>query len=154
VSERIHLKDPDMEQTTTTPRTTTQPVPTPDSESAPFWNNARAGVLSVQRCEACGLNRFPATTYCPRCRSAQMQWVPCSGRGEIFSWIVVRHPVPAAAYKSEVPYVVALVTLEEGPRIVSNIVGCPPADIRANMPVQVGFTERDGVVLPVFRPQA
>lgn len=143
-----------MEQTMPATRTTMQPVPKPDSESAPFWDNARAGVLSVQRCESCGLHRLPATTYCPGCRSAQMQWVPCSGRGKIFSWIVVRHPVPAAAYASEVPYVVALVTLEEGPRMVSNIVDCASSDIHADMPVQVGFTERDGFALPVFRPQA
>ncbi len=141
-----------METQTFTPsRTTSQPVPTPDAESAPFWDNARRHVLSVQRCDGCGLHRFPATTYCPGCRSAQMQWVPCSGRGEVFSWIVVRHPVPAAAYKTEVPYIVALITLEEGPRMVSNIVDCPSDEVRANMPVQVDFTERDGFVLPVFR---
>ncbi len=145
-----------METLIATPPATSsgKPVPTPDSESAPFWNSTRHGVLSVQNCDECGHLRFPATTYCPRCRSAAMHWVPCSGRGKVFSWIVVHHPVPAAAYKDDVPYVVAIVTLDEGPRIVSNVVGCPPAEIHADMPVQVEFTQRDGVVLPVFRRTA
>lgn len=107
----------------------------------------------VQRCRACGTYRFPATTFCPECQSNDTEWVQSAGRGHIFSWIVVRHPIPANAYKDEVPYTVALVTLVEGPRIVANIVDCPPGDIKPDLPVEVVFLPAaEGFKMPAFRP--
>ncbi len=138
----------------TTTVTTDKPVPTPDSESAPFWAAAARHQLQVQRCRTCGTHRLPATTYCAQCQSSDSEWVDSTGRGRVFSWIVVHHPVPKAAYAGEVPYVVALITLDEGPRIVSNIVGCASADIHADMPVEVTFEDRDGVSLPIFKAMA
>jgi uncharacterized OB-fold protein len=132
--------------------TTRKPVPTPDAESGPFWAGAARHELMVQICRSCGTRRLPATTYCPSCQSGESEWLRGTGLGRVFSWIVVHHPVPKEAYGAEVPYVVALITLDEGPRIASNIVGCAPGEVQADMRVEVTFEDRDGVSLPLFRP--
>jgi uncharacterized OB-fold protein len=130
-----------------------KPLPVPDPESAPFWEAARNDTLVIQRCGLCDHARFPATTYCPVCRADNHAWIKASGRGRLFSWIVVHHPVPAAAYRDDVPYLVALVTLEEGPRIVTNLIDCEGGAIYADMPLIVAFVgAADGFKLPVFRP--
>jgi uncharacterized protein len=132
-----------------------KPRPEPDTESAPFWNGVRQHKLLVQECARCGTRRFPATTYCAHCQSGESRWIECTGRGEVFSWVVVRHPVPKETYANEVPYVVALITLDEGPRLVSNIVGCDPHAVEAGMRVKVRFEDQsDGTVLPKFEPAA
>lgn len=132
---------------------TLKPMPIPDAESKPFWEACRARELRIERCAECGTPRFPPASLCPRCRSARHEWIKASGRGSVFSWIVVRHPVPRDLYASEVPYVVALVELEEGVRMPTNIVGCEPEAIRAGMAVEVVFEDIGGdVTLPKFRP--
>ena len=129
-----------------------KPVPEADPDSAPFWAGCREGRLLLQRCADCRAFRYPPASRCAACGSVGSEWVEASGRGRVFSWIVVRHPVPKDVYSDDIPYVVALVTLEEGPRIATNVVDCPPEAVRAEMPVRVDFRERDSVVLPVFRP--
>lgn len=130
-----------------------KPLPAPDPESAPFWEGAKQHRLLIVRCSACGTHRFPATSFCPSCQSPELQWVPASGRGKVFSWIVVRHPVPRDVYAQDVPYVVALVTLEEGPRITTNIVGCATDAVFADMPVTVTFKDvTPEITLPQFKP--
>lgn len=129
-----------------------KPIPEPDSDSAPFWAGCRERRLLLQRCGGCGAFGYPPAPLCAACASDESEWVEASGRGRVFSWIVVHHPVPKDVYAADVPYVVALVTLEEGPRMAANIVGCAPDAVRADMPVRVDFLERDGVVLPAFRP--
>src|ERR1700739_3022072 len=94
-----------------------KPLPVPDPESTPFWEACRAHTLKVCRCTNGAPGRFPPTSFCPECQSADHEWIEASGKAKIFSWIVVRHPVPKDVYAGEVPYVVALVTLEEGPRV-------------------------------------
>jgi uncharacterized OB-fold protein len=130
-----------------------KPIPEPDSESLPFWQACRDRRLLVQYCGDCKTPRFPPTHHCPSCRSSNSEWVESAGRGMVYSWIVIHHPVPREVYGDDVPYVVALVELDEKVRIATNIIGCDPADIRAGMPVSVAFEEvRDGVVLAKFRP--
>jgi uncharacterized OB-fold protein len=129
-----------------------KPIPEADPDSAPFWASCREGRLLLQRCADCRAFRYPPASRCAACGSTENEWVEASGRGRVFSWIVVRHPVPKDVYADEVPYVVALVALEEGPRMATNIVGCPPEAVQADMPVTVAFRERDGVTLPVFQP--
>lgn len=132
-----------------------KPLPEPDIESRPFWDAAREHRLVIQRCLDCGAHRFPAATFCAACRSDRSEWVQASGKGRVFSWIVVNHPVPKDVYGPDVPYVVALVTLEEGVRLVSNIVGCDPSAVVADMPVRVTFDDvTDKISLPRFRPEA
>jgi uncharacterized OB-fold protein len=135
--------------------TYSKPLPVLDPESRPFWEACKQHKLRFQRCRACSHPRLPATSFCPKCQSPEFDWVDASGRGKVFSWIVVRHPVPRDVYAQDVPYVVALVQLEEGPRLPTNIVGCAPEAVTAYMPVQVTFRDvTPEITLPVFEPAA
>jgi uncharacterized OB-fold protein len=130
-----------------------RPLPVQDSLSANFWKACRNHKLSLQQCSACATAQFPPGPVCKKCRSTDLQWIESTGRGTVYSWIVVRHPVPKEIYGPEVPYVVALVDLEEGPRMPTNIVGCAPEDVTAHMKVQVVFRDlTDEVSLPQFTP--
>lgn len=130
-----------------------KPLPVPDADSAHFWAGCRSHRLLLQRCRSCGTHRYPAGPVCPACRSRAVDWIEASGRATVFSWIVVRHPVPRDLYQDEVPYVVALVTLAEGPRMATNIIGCDPDAVTAGMAVEVVFREATAeIALPCFRP--
>lgn len=129
-----------------------KPLPAPDPDSAPFWEGTRAHELRLQRCDDCGTHRYPAGPHCPACRSTRATWIRASGRGKVYSWIVVVHPVPKEVYHQEVPYAVALIDLAEGVRMASNIVGCDPRAITADMPVEVVFDAVTAdVTLPKFK---
>lgn len=132
----------------------TRPMPVPDEDSAPFWEGCRQNRLRIQRCADCDTPRFPARRHCAACGSDASIWTDATGKGTVYSWIVVNHPVPSEVFAPEVPYVVALVDLEEGVRMPTNIVETPPDQVKAEMPVEVLFTEIDGTVLPRFRPRA
>jgi uncharacterized OB-fold protein len=130
-----------------------KPLPAADVETKPFWDGCREGKLLLQRCTQCGHVRFPPTHFCAKCDSAGCEWIESSGRGRVFSWIVVRHPVPRDVYAADVPYVVALVALDEGVRIPSNIIGIAPDQVTADMPVRVVFREATPeITLPQFEP--
>jgi uncharacterized protein len=130
-----------------------KPVPVPDETTAFYWDAARDGRLEIQRCAHCGSWRFPPMIACPSCQSEELVPTPVSGRGRIYSFTVVRQAFDLA-YAAEVPYVVALVELEEDPglRILTNIVGAGPSEITVGMPVEVAFEDRDGAAIPVFQP--
>lgn len=130
------------------------PVPGPDPETQPFWDGMNQGKLMVQRCPDSGEYLFPPTTFCPGSLQPP-EWTEVRGRGRVFSWIVVRHPVPRDVFADKVPYVVALVELDEGCRMTGNIIGCEPEDVRADMAVEIAFNRvAEGVTLPAFRPVA
>lgn len=130
-----------------------KPIPVPDSDSEPFWTGCREGRLRVQRCRQCKTLRFPARQFCAECHSGDSDWIDVSGRGRVYSWIVVVHPVPREVYGGDVPYVVALVDLAEGVRMASNIIGCDPHAVVAGMELEVTFEDGpNGMVLPKFRP--
>ncbi|MCC7273772.1 MAG: OB-fold domain-containing protein [Alphaproteobacteria bacterium] len=132
-----------------------KPLPVPDADSRHFWAGCRSHRLLLQRCRSCGTHRFPAGALCPACRSREADWIESRGRGTVFSWITVRHPVPRDVYAADVPYVVALVDLEEGVRMATNIVGCAPEEVTAGMPVEVAFEDVTAEIsLPRFRPAA
>ncbi|HYB90670.1 MAG TPA: Zn-ribbon domain-containing OB-fold protein [Candidatus Binataceae bacterium] len=131
-----------------------KPIPTITPEMAPFYEGARNGRLMVQKCEGCGALRFPAYELCSRCLSTRSSWVPASGRGEVYSFNIM-HQVYHPGFAAEVPYAVVVVKLEEGPKIVSNLAGIKPHDIKCGMPVEVFFEKlSDEVTLPKFRPRA
>ena len=130
-----------------------KPLPEITPEMAPFWEAARRHELAMQRCRGCGTLRFPARDICSRCLSRSAEWAPVSGRGTIFSFAVM-HQVYHPGVADEVPYAVVLVELEEGGRLLSNVVGCPPAELTVGMPVEVVFEDRTPeVTLPTFRPR-
>lgn len=130
-----------------------KPLPVPDPDSAHFWAGCRSHRVLIQRCRSCGTYRFPAGPVCPSCRSREADWIEAPGRGTVFGWIVVRHPVPRSVYQEDVPYIVALVTLEEGVRMATNIIGCEPEAVTAGMEVELTFHDVTvDISLPKFRP--
>jgi uncharacterized OB-fold protein len=130
-----------------------KPLPQVTPAMRPFWEGARRHELVVQRCAGCGAHRFPARDICSRCLSREAEWTPVSGRGTVFSWAVM-HQVYHPGFAAEVPYAVVVIELAEGARLVSNLVDCAPADIRAGMPVEVVFDDvAPDVTLPKFRPR-
>jgi uncharacterized OB-fold protein len=131
-----------------------KPLPQISAAMAPFFEAARQKQLVVQRCRGCGVLRFPARDRCSACLSRDAEWTPVSGRGTVFSFAVM-HQVYHPGFASEVPYAVVLVALDEGPRMVSNVVGCPPGEIRVGMPLEVVFEAvTPEVTLPKFRVAA
>ena len=130
-----------------------KPLPRPTEDSAPFWEAAHKGELRMQRCGDCGHIRFPPALLCARCLSERAEWVALSGRGMVFSWIVV-HQSQHPAFNSDVPYNVAIIELEEGPRLHTNIVDCANDRIYIGMPVEVTFERvSDDTALVKFRPR-
>jgi uncharacterized OB-fold protein len=126
------------------------PLPTPSIETEAFWAAVQERRLTVPKCDACGALTFPPTVACPSCGSDTFTWTPVSGRGTVYSFTVY-HRVYHPAFKDKVPYVVGVVALEEGPRIISNIVGIPASNVTCDMPVKVVFEEvRDGYLIPKF----
>ncbi|OBG96982.1 hypothetical protein A5697_19345, partial [Mycobacterium sp. E3251] len=130
-------------------RPQTGPVPHASSHlSAPFWEGCGSGELRYQRCEACGLANFPPTEHCRQCLSAPVRWERSAGLGEIYSWTVVHRPVTA---EFEPPYAPAIVTLDEGYQMLTNVVGIAPEELRIGMRVQVQFhAVGPDVTLPYF----
>ena len=110
------------------------------------------GIPVADAVHGCGTDRFPPTHFCANA-VGRSEWIESFGRGRVFSWIVVRHPVPRDVYAADVPYVVALVALDEGVRIPSNIIGVAPDQVTADMPVRVVFREATPeITLPQFEP--
>ena len=130
-----------------------RPRPFPDSETAPYWEAAARGELRVQRCSACGTHRFYPRALCPACHDDAHEWVRVSGRGEVHSFSVVRR-APSPAFAARIPYAIALIALEEGPHMLSEVVGMDPDHVAIGLPVEVAFEDiGEGMRLPVFRPR-
>jgi uncharacterized OB-fold protein len=129
-----------------------KPVPKPAPESVPYWEAAKEHRLSLPKCDACEKFWFPPTRTCPHCLSPKFTWTDVSGRGKVFSFVTF-HRVYNKAFAEEVPYAVTLIELEEGPRLISNVVGIPADQVRCDMPVKVVFDDvADGVSIPKFTP--
>lgn len=128
------------------------PLPHPDPDSAPYWAATLAGRLDLQRCGSCGLVVFYPRARCPRCHADALAWSTMSGRGTVYASTVVYRPADES-FAADVPYVVALVDLEEGARLMTRIVDCPPDTVRTGMPVTARFRRvSDEAALPVFAP--
>lgn len=127
------------------------PRPEPTALSRPFWQAAREKRLVLQRCEDCGTYRWTPQILCVRCHSQRYAWTPVSGRGLVYSFTVV-HRAPTAAFTT--PYVIAVVKLDEGPLMLTNLIDCVPDDIRIDMPVEVVFEAiDDDINVYRFRPR-
>jgi uncharacterized OB-fold protein len=121
-----------------------------DAVSQEFWEAVQASELKVQKCDACGHLWFPPSDACPQCLSPSYTWAPVSGRATVYSWVVYHHRYHPAF---EPPYNVAIVELEEGVRMPTNIVGCPLDEIHIDMPVEVVFEKIDDLTVPRFAPR-
>jgi uncharacterized OB-fold protein len=127
-------------------------APSMTADSKFFWDGVRAHKLLIQRCARCGTLRHPPRPMCPQCQSLDWNTVESSGRGRVYSFVIPHHP-PLPWFPE--PYVVALIDLEEGTRIVSNIVGVAPGTVTVGMAVAVRYEHfDDDVVLPLFGPEA
>jgi uncharacterized protein len=128
-----------------------RPLPLPTPETQHFWDGTRAGELRLQRCDDCAHVYFPPRPFCPACASRSVSVFAASGRGRLESYVINHRPHPAF----DGNYAIALVALEEGPRLMSNIVGCEqtPEALILDMPLEVTFEQQnDTITLPLFRP--
>ena len=126
-------------------------LPTLTDLNRPFWKACAVGELRMQACGNCGHVRYPIAPICPRCLFDGYEWRQLSGRGEILSWVYFQRSYNPA-WAERVPYNVALVQLEEGPRMFSNVVPLSRSDLRVGMPVEVTFEDEQETSLPRFRP--
>lgn len=115
-----------------------KPLPTLDDANRPFWAAARQQQLALQHCGDCGKPRYPINHVCPHCLSDTFEWKAISGRGTVHSSIVF-HQIYNAAFTGDVPYNVSLIQLDEGPRMISNVVGIAPSEVKVGDVVQVAF---------------
>jgi len=130
-----------------------KPVPEPDHVTRPFWEATKQNRLLIQRCRDCGAHQFFPQGHCRGCLSDQLEWVESKGKGTVYSFTVIHRP-PTAAFEKEAPYTVGLIDIDEGCRMVSNIVEVNPEDVRVGMPVEVVFEEiTPEISLPKFRPR-
>ena len=117
-----------------------RPLPVTDEDTQPFWDFSKKHELRVQRCLKCGKLHYPPSPICPHCLHMESEWVKLSGRGRVYSFIIVRrryHP----AFDKDLPYAVAIIETDEGVRVLSNVIGCKPEDVSIGMPVEVVFED-------------
>lgn len=129
-----------------------KPIPVPSIESKPYWEGLRQHRLLIQCCNVCCHFWFPPSTHCPNCTCPEFTWTQISGRGKVFSYVVY-HRVYHPGFADEVPYTVGLIELDEGPRMISNVIGIPPVQVVCEMPVEVVFEDiSEHTTVPKFRP--
>ncbi|HKZ50432.1 MAG TPA: Zn-ribbon domain-containing OB-fold protein [Dehalococcoidia bacterium] len=127
-------------------------VPRPSLFSRPFWQAARRHELVFQHCNKCGHNILYPRYNCIHCGSTDLGWRKASGKGTVYSFTVARRPTHPA-FVEMTPFVIAIVDLEEGVRMTSNIIGCKPEEVRVGMPVEATFEDvNEEVALVMFRP--
>jgi uncharacterized OB-fold protein len=126
-------------------------LPSVTDLSRPFWDGCRVGELRFQSCIPNGHLRYPISEICPVCLAAECEWRTVSGRGAILSFGIF-HRAYHKAWEGRVPYNVALIQLDEGPRMFSNVVPLGRTDLEVGAPVRVVFEHEDGVAIPRFEP--
>lgn len=128
-----------------------RPLPKPTPETQHFWDGTKAGELRLQRCDDCASVYFPPRPQCPACGHRKVSVFVASGRGLLYSYVINERPHPAW----DGPYAIAVVELEEGPRLMTNIVECAqtPEALQLDMPVEVSFDDvSPEITLPLFKP--
>lgn len=129
-----------------------RPRPVMDQDTRFFWEGAAAGELRIQHCKACGVLRHPPRPMCTACNSLEWDWIVSAGRGTVYSYVVHHAPQMPGM---DAPFVVGLIALDEGTRLVSNVIDVDPAAVTVDMPVEATFRDvGDGLVLPMFRPRS
>ena len=126
-------------------------VPEPTPETQPFWDGCKAGELRVQRCASCSHTYFPPRPFCPKCAHREVAWIKASGKGKLYSYVI--HHRAAAGFTP--PYSIAVVELDEGPRMMTNIIDCPqtPEALQLDMRLEVTFAAiSDTISLPQWKP--
>jgi uncharacterized protein len=128
-----------------------RPLPQPTPETQHFWEGTRSGELRLQRCDDCRQTYFPPRPFCPKCASRKVSIFKASGRAKLYSYVIHHRPAPGFTP----PYAIAVVELAEGPRMMTNIVGCAqtPEALQLDMPLEVVFDKQsDAITLALFKP--
>jgi uncharacterized protein len=129
-----------------------KPLPHIDEESRPWWEAAQRHELYIQKCRDCGDLRFHPRALCTNCLSSNTEWIKCKGRGHIYTFTVTNQN-QASGFRDSLPYVLAWVQLDEGLKLMTNIVDCPPEQVKIDMPVEAVFDDvTPEVTLVKFRP--
>jgi uncharacterized OB-fold protein len=128
-----------------------RPVPVATPETAHYWEGTANRELRLQRCRACTTTYFPPQPFCPACSDDDVEVVRASGRGTVHGYVITHRAAPGF----DAPYVIAVVELEEGPRLLTNLVGIEPDPdvIALDLPVEAVYEPVGDVVLPMFRPR-
>jgi len=137
------------------PETYTGPIPKPTPETQPFWDGTKRHQLVIQHCNDCRRHYFYPRPLCPHCLSRNVEWTPVSGRGRLHTFVINHRP--PRNFPTPAPFIIGIVELDEGPRLMSNIVGvaADPQAVHCDMPVEVLFEDiTDAITLPKFRPLA
>ena len=130
-----------------------KPLPVPTPETQHYWDGAKTGELRLQRCKDCSKTYFPPRPFCPECASRSVEVFKASGKGKLYSYIINHRPAPG--FEDDAPYAIAVVELDEGPRLMSNIVQCDqtPEALQLDMALEVTFEKvNDDITLPQFKP--
>ena len=130
---------------------TLAPAPDITDLNRPYWEALKAGNHTFQRCKNCGHAWLPARSECPECLGEGWSWEQAGGRAKLISWVVYRFTYHAS-FAQRLPYNVAVVQLEEGPRMISNIVGSGPEALRIDMPLRMVLENEGPFVVARFRP--
>ncbi len=126
-------------------------VPTPTADTEFFWEATKHNELKFQKCKDCGYVRWPASIACPKCHSKNFEYIISKGIGKIYSFVVYRVAFHEA-FKNKIPYVVAVVELQEGPHILTNIVNCDISTLKCEMPVKVVWEKQNDFNIFRFQP--
>ncbi|MCD0501440.1 Zn-ribbon domain-containing OB-fold protein [Bordetella petrii] len=128
-----------------------RPAPLPTDLTRPYWEAAARQELVIQECQACGARQFYPRGYCIACMSEQLRWLACSGKGTVYTY-TVNHRAPHPSLQARLPYIVAAIDLDEGTRMIANIIESPHEAVRIGARVQVVFEPlAGGMALPQFR---
>ena len=129
-----------------------KPLPRLNGDNQPFWEGCRRHELRFQRCPACGHVRWPPSLLCPQCHSDETDWMVSRGLGSVYTFCVYHAPL-IKAFSADLPYVVAVVALDEGPRLLTNIIDCEPEKVYCDMRVRVAWEDvTEDISLPKFKP--
>lgn len=127
-------------------------LPPISHETNPFWQGCAENRLLLQCCDSCGQLRYPPAKLCNKCLNDKSRWCEHEGQGIIYSFVVYHHAFHPD-FKEKLPYVVAIIELDNGPRMISRITGCEPGQVEIGMPVKVVFEKlAETVSIPIFKP--
>ena len=129
-----------------------KPLPRIDEENRPWWEALKRHELYIQKCRDCGDRRYYPRALCTNCLSSRIEWVRCGGKGKVYTWTATMQN-QAPGFREALPYVMAYVELDEGLKVLTNLVECKPDEVRIGMPVEAVFEDATPeVTLLKFRP--
>jgi uncharacterized OB-fold protein len=131
----------------------TKPLPEIEPEAKPYWESLKEHAMKIQRCADCSRWIFAPRTICPGCMSSNLVWTPVSGRGTVYSTCNFHHGFTPGYTKEDLPYNLSIIELEEGARMMSNVIGVPTSEVKIGTPVEVVYDDvTDEITLAKFRP--